>query len=239
MIHVVQAALNGVVKGVEMKIVLRNLSFSYVSASRERKIFENVNFTFGSDRVYSIMGPSGTGKTTLFKLLSNDLEPSEGTILFDDRDSHTLKPQYVRSHIISRIYQDYLLVPYMTAGENILLSREILGTKTSLEEKENAHHLLDLVGIGNLKDTPVRLLSGGEQQRVCIARALASQVPILLADEPTGALDKENTLKIGELLRKVAHERSITVLVATHDPLLAEEVDEQCVIDNFRINSVA
>lgn len=221
-----------------MNIILRDLSFSYASKIRERKIFSDVNFTFEAGKFYSIMGPSGTGKTTFFKLLSQDIKPTCGKIFFDNTDASTLKPQYIRSQIISQIYQEYMLVPYLTAQENILLYREILGFKTTVEEKHNVDHLLSLVGIEEFKDTPVQLLSGGEQQRVCIARSLASNAPILLADEPTGALDQENTAKIALLLREIAHKQDMTVLAATHDPIVAKRADEQCVIDNYCLRFV-
>ncbi|MFD0704579.1 ATP-binding cassette domain-containing protein [Alloscardovia venturai] len=220
-----------------MKISIQNLDFSYENKNthQERCIFAQVNAEFQSGDMYAITGVSGVGKTTLFKLLARQLQFHNGEIKFDSHSINDFSIQKLRQEIISQVYQDYSLIPYMTVRENLLLSVEIAELKVRHSDEERAKELLAELDIEDKYDTLVSDLSGGEQQRVSIARALMLNPQVLLADEPTGALDKENSLLVGEKLHQLAHNRGIIVIVATHDLAIADIADKKYRIEDYSI----
>ncbi|MFC0265161.1 ATP-binding cassette domain-containing protein [Alloscardovia macacae] len=217
-----------------MSILLDDVAFSYNLPKKDgRFIFEHVHAEFSPGHFYAVMGPSGSGKTTLMKLMSMELSPSAGAIHYDDKDITALSRQTLLQTRISRIYQDYLLVPYLSARDNVLLAAEILGKGRTSQDKDRAEELLHTVGLDTeLWNQEVLSLSGGEQQRVAIARAIIRDTPVLLADEPTGSLDDENTMKIAQLLRDIAHERNRVVIACTHDIECARLADDILSIRN-------
>lgn len=190
-----------------------------------RPIFEALDLSFGDGGFWAVMGPSGSGKTTLFRLLSKELEPNAGDIHIDGTSLSAIGSQELRRDVIARIYQEYLLVPYLSALDNILLAREVAGHRNSADELSRARELLSLVGLTDVGSKPAHVLSGGEQQRIAIARALCGSPRVLLADEPTGALDTQSTQRIGELLRDLAHDHGVTIIAGTHDPEFAACTD--------------
>lgn len=207
------------------EIVLDRVSFSYeLPKKRTTLIFDDVTHRFSGGTSAAIMGPSGSGKTTLFRLLSQELTPSNGTISVDGRSLTEIPDLELRRFTVARIYQEYRLIPFLTCLENVQLPQEIAGTLRG--NPNRAIELLDRVGLSKLKDSTVDTLSGGEQQRVAIARALVNRPAVLLADEPTGALDETNTRVVTKLLRDVAHNLDIAVIVATHDQLVAAAADQ-------------
>lgn len=208
-----------------MPVDLENLAFEYRSPAGPRKIFKDVTMSFAPGRFYALMGPSGSGKTTLFRLLTKELEPTFGSLSIDGRQLASIPTRELRGQLVGRIFQDYLLIPFLSPVENILLAGEISRGKVGQADRARAEELLDRVGIP-IEDRAVESLSGGEQQRVAIARALSGSANVLLADEPTGALDARNTEEIASLLVDLAHEESITVIAGTHDQSFAEHADE-------------
>jgi cell division transport system ATP-binding protein len=177
-----------------------------------------------------ITGPSGAGKTTLMKLLIREYSPSQGSITFENRSL----AEYKKSEIpglrrqIGVVFQDYKLIEDMNAWENIALPLYIAGMK-EVEIESRVTDLLNLIGLADKALHFPRQLSGGEAQRVSIARALATGPKVIFADEPTGNLDSEASLKITRLLRKI-NELGTTLLFATHDELVIKELDKAKIV---------
>lgn len=204
---------------------LDNVSFHYGVSKKQRvSIFRNMSHQFTGGTFTAIMGPSGSGKTTLFRIISRELTPTEGAVDISGRDLQSIPDLELRRFLVARIYQEYRLVPFLSALDNVVLAQEVAGTQR--KHPKRAAELLEQVGLSGLENSIVEEMSGGEQQRVAIARALVNDPAILLADEPTGALDEENTHAVTELLRQVAHEFGVIVIVATHDHLVAQAADD-------------
>lgn len=194
---------------------IRNVSYAYKSKNN-KTILNDITAVFKEGIFYSIIGSSGAGKTTLLSLLAGLDTPGRGSILYNGEDIRKNGLNYHRKHHISLVFQNYNLIDYLTAVENVKLG----GSK-------NPEILLKEVGIAEEDwKRNVLQLSGGQQQRVAIARALASDAHILLADEPTGSLDETTADEIITLLKKTAHELGKCVIVVTHSRHLAEEADE-------------
>jgi len=178
---------------------------------------DDVSFEVEPGEFVFLVGESGAGKTTIMRLLTKEMSPTQGVVSFLQKNLAELKKHaipYLRREV-SVVFQDYKLLPDRTVEENIRLPLEIAG-KTAAEMKQRVDDLLDLVGLAEKKlHFPVQL-SGGEAQRVSIARALAIGPKVVFADEPTGNLDHESSLIIGKLLHKI-HELGTTVIMATHN----------------------
>ncbi len=167
----------------------------------------------------SIMGPSGSGKSTLFNAIGGLDKPDEGSVFINDVDMAQLDARelaYLRCHTIGYIFQSYNLIPVMTALENVTLPTIFAGTPTD-QGIERGIELLNIVGLGHRLHHRPTQLSGGQQQRVAIARSLANNPAIILADEPTGNLDLKTGEEIIELLRELNREQGVTIITATHD----------------------
>jgi len=176
-----------------------------------------------------VVGPSGAGKSTLIKLLLKELEPTKGTILLDGKNItkvHQRRVPKIRAKT-GVVFQDFRLLPNKTAYENIAFALEITHTKGK-EIKPRVMKMLDLVGLkGKGKSKPSEL-SGGEQQRVCIARALINDPPILICDEPTGNLDPETSWEIMRLLRSI-NKAGTTIIMVTHDKEIVNDMRKRVV----------
>lgn len=186
----------------------------------DKPALENVSFEIDKGELVLITGPSGSGKTTLLKLITKELEPSTGEIFFGDQDLGKLKRSKIPYHRrkIGAVFQDYKLLPELNVWENIALALSILGHPDS-EIEEKVTDLLKLVGLADKAYLFPHQLSGGEAQRISIARALSTAPQIIFADEPTGNLDAENSLIVAKLLKKI-NELGTTVIVTTHDPVV-------------------
>jgi cell division transport system ATP-binding protein len=184
---------------------------------------DTVSFVVSPGEFVIVVGPSGAGKTTLVKLLTREELPTEGKVRFEDRDIAALSPKELISHRreLGIVYQNYRLLPKKTASENVALALEVLG-RPDHEIKEIVPHVLSLVGLEERAKHFPGQLSGGEQQRLTIARAVAPEPKVLIADEPTGNIDPESAWAIVKLLEKI-NKMGTTVLVATH---AAEIVDK-------------
>lgn len=189
---------------------------------------DGVSFEVPEGSFASIVGRSGSGKSTLLALLGALDAPSSGSIKVGDVEITRLsasKQVAYRRNRIGFVFQQYNLIPNLTAAENVMLPMEFAGTKASVR-KHRAHDLLNQVGItGNKLGRRPGKLSGGEQQRVSIARALANSPKLILADEPTGNLDSRNGKRIVNLLKELAHNQQTTIVVVTHDRGLASRTD--------------
>ncbi|KAF1296765.1 ABC transporter [Enterococcus sp. JM4C] len=205
----------------------KNLSYFYQDGDQRRFILKDTNISFEKGKFYTILGQSGSGKTTFLSLISALDEPKEGEILLDGQDIKKIGYEKFRRNEISIIFQSYNLVPYLTALENVLVAMSITENELPENHREVAYNLLDYIGITkNKADRMVNQLSGGEQQRVAIARALATNVDIILADEPTGNLDEEMEQEIVDIFKRLAKEHGKCVIVVTHSNEIAKQSDE-------------
>jgi len=175
----------------------------------------------------SIMGPSGSGKSTLFNMIGGLDKPTEGTVFIDEVDIAQLDAfelAWLRCRKIGYIFQTFNLIPVMTALENITLPMIFAGANLD-EQMENGRKLLEAVGIAHRMHNKPSQLSGGQQQRVAIARSLANNPSIVLADEPTGNLDQKTGKEIIELLKRLNKESGVTIITATHDDKMLDVSD--------------
>lgn len=205
-------------------LTLNNVSYQYDDG--KKNVLQKLNAEFQKGKLYAIMGKSGAGKSTLLSLISGLDLCTDGTIEFDGRDMRELDRDQYRARSIGVIFQGYNLLTNATALENVILSMNISGVK-STHKKDDALALLSKVGIDEeTARRPVLKLSGGEQQRVGIARALSHQPEIVIADEPTGNLDGETGENIMNIFRTLAHEENKCVIVVTHSKSVLQYADE-------------
>lgn len=201
---------------------VENVGFSY---DKEKFVLKDIDLSFEEGKVYGIFGKSGAGKTTLLSLLAGLEVTTEGSILYKQKDLKKINRDDYRCNEIGVIFQSYNLLPHLTALENVLLSMDISHIKGK-DKKEKALDLLKKVGLGEEKaNRRVLILSGGEQQRVAIARAIAYDSELILADEPTGNLDKETEDEIISLFLSLAHTEKKCVIIISHSTKVKEKAD--------------
>lgn len=207
-----------------MKLLdIKDVFFTYPDGDSVRTILDHVNVTFEKGSMYAIVGSSGSGKTTFLTLIAGLDSAQEGSITFKGKDIAEIGLWEYRRNHVGMVFQSYNLIPYMTGLENVLVAMGISG-KTHM--KDSAYELLQSIGIEkNKANRNVRRLSGGEQQRIAIARAMANQPDIIVADEPTGNLDGETEDTIIGLFRKLATEKDKCVIVVTHSEKVAKQAD--------------
>ncbi len=206
------------------KLKIENITYTYRNAGR--MALNNVSCEFPSGRVSAVIGPSGSGKTTLLSILAGLDRPSGGKVLLDNTDLSGMDLDKYRRQDVSVIFQAFQLFPLLTVMENVCYPMELNGVSKK-EAQERAKDILHQIGIKEeqWKRYPSHI-SGGEQQRVAIARSLASGAGVLLADEPTGNLDGENRHNVVDILLKLAHEKGYCVVIVTHDLAVADAADE-------------
>lgn len=205
------------------ELMLQNVGYRYRNA--EKDVLQNISVDFEAGKLYAIVGPSGSGKSTLLSLMAGLDRPGVGTILLDGKPYSSMDLDQVRRERLSMIFQAFQLFPLLTAIENVCFPMRANGVAKK-QAQEQAESLLRSVGIGEekFKRYPANL-SGGEQQRVAIARALSTGAGVILADEPTGNLDGENSAQVMELLLGLAHQANRCVIVVTHDLEIAQQAD--------------
>ncbi len=191
---------------------LKNVSYAY---EKGKAVLQNVSGSLETGKMYAILGPSGSGKTTLLSLLGGLDVPAQGSVLFDGEDITAKGLEHHRRNHISLIFQSYNLIDYMTPIENVRLTAKLdaapILKRLGLEQDEITRNVLKL--------------SGGQQQRAAIARALASDAPVILADEPTGNLDADTAEEITAILKESAHAFEKCVVVVTHSGEVAKQAD--------------
>ncbi len=204
-------------------LTLENVSYTYPGGTSP--VVKNADYAFEAGTIYAVVGPSGSGKSTLLSMLAGLDIPGEGDVVLGEENLKSLDLDKYRREGVSIIFQAFCLLPLLTVRENVCLPMEMQGIPEN-EARQRAAEALVKVGIEESKHKRFpSALSGGEQQRVAIARSLCSGAPVLLADEPTGNLDGENTRIVMEILRRLAHEENRCVIVVTHDPEVAEAAD--------------
>ena len=217
------------------QIKVESVSYSYQNKYQTVEAVKEVTCTFETGKMYVITGESGSGKSTFLSLLAGLDISKNGTITVDGEDLSRIDRDAYRREKVAVIYQAFHLFPLLTALENVMYPLEIQGVARK-EARERAEEYLKEVGIDEKKfEKYPRMMSGGEQQRTAVARAMASGGRILLADEPTGNLDTENEEKIVELLISLAHDRDFTVIMVTHNRQIADRADVRLVMKDGRM----
>ena len=207
----------------------------YVNGDHEQRALDGVQLSLEEGKFIVVLGPSGAGKSTLLNLIGGLDSPTEGKITVAGRDISTLTNNELaeyRAETVGFVFQSYNLIPTLTVSENVALVKQI--AHDALEPGE----VLDAVGLGDHGEKFPSELSGGEQQRVSIARALAKNPKILLCDEPTGALDSETGVRVLALLLKMAREYGKTIIIVTHNQNIAKMADVVVRVKNGRIKAV-
>lgn len=203
-------------------LTLKDVSYTY---DKRKMVIKNMNLDFEAGTLYAIVGESGAGKTTLLSMLSGLTKPTMGQIIYNGKNIAKLNPYTYRSKYVGVIFQSYNLLPHLNAVENVILSMDVSGKEIPNKQKK-AQELLRSVGLGEeLWNRRILKLSGGEQQRVAIARTLAFDSDVILADEPTGNLDGRTQDAIMDIFMKLAREQNKCIIIVTHSPEVAQLVD--------------
>jgi len=222
---------------IEGVIAIRNLSMRLTSGGREVSILDDIAFDVPAKQFVAIVGPSGSGKSTLLGLIAGMDTPTSGTISLEGQEITNLSEDELarlRRRKIGYVFQSFHLIPTLTAQENVAVPLELAGDSEA-ESKANA--LLWAVGLGSRRHHYPAQLSGGEQQRVSVARAFANNPAILLADEPTGNLDTATGKQVIDLLIRLNRDHGSTLVLVTHDPALAAHAERIVCLRDGRIIS--
>lgn len=205
---------------------VKNLTKTYNSGSKSLTVLDSVNFSLNPGDTFSIVGPSGSGKTTLLGLCAGLDRASEGSVMLNGVTLDNLNEDEraaVRNQHVGFIFQNFQLIPTLTALENVMVPLELRGEKNVAKV---SMELLDRVGLAARHDHYPTQLSGGEQQRVSLARAFSNRPKILFADEPTGNLDEETSAKVEELIFEINKSSGTTLVMVTHDLDLAAKTEK-------------
>lgn len=210
----------------EKVLSLKNVSYRYKDAAKDEFVLKNINYEFEKGKTYAIKGRSGSGKTTLLSLISGLEKKYSGEILYKDKSLSKMNLDKYRSQNVGIVFQSYNLLPHLTALENIILSMDISKVKVK-NKKKLALDLMEDVGLSkNMANRRILKLSGGEQQRIAIARSLSYNPEIILADEPTGNLDHDTETEILSIFNDLAHKQNKCVIIVTHSQNVCNLVDE-------------
>ena len=214
---------------------LDNINLNYHVNGSDIKVLKNINFVINKNERVAIIGESGSGKTSLLMLMSGLENPTTGSIFFDSEDFSKIsekKKTQIRKKKIGLIFQQFYLIPNYTALENVMFPMQI---NQIHDEKKKASSILSDVGLAHRKNNLPSELSGGEQQRVAIARAISFNPEIILADEPTGNLDRKNTELVSDLLLNYSYKKKISLILVTHNMNLAKKCDRVIKLFDGRI----
>ncbi len=212
-----------------------NLTKTYKSGGRELTVLDTVSFKLEAGDTFSIVGPSGSGKTTLLGLCAGLDRASSGSVILSGVNLDKLNEDQraaVRNQHVGFIFQNFQLIPTLTALENVMVPLELRGERNA---SKHAMELLERVGLANRHDHYPLQLSGGEQQRISLARAFSNRPKILFADEPTGNLDEETGTKVEQLLFDLNREAGTTLVVVTHDMELAAKTQRMIKLKGGRV----
>ena len=216
-------------------IQISGLNKSLYGGGHRVDILNDINLTIPSGQLVAITGASGSGKTTLLSLMAGLDAPTDGTILIDNQNITKFNEDELaelRSQRFGFIFQNFHLIPTLTALENVVLSAELNGSN---ESQKKSAELLDVVGLKERFHHYPAQLSGGEQQRLCLARAFVNEPDIVLADEPTGNLDSKNSKHILSLMIDLHQKKKATVVLVTHESDIAEKAERTLVMGDGKI----
>ena len=223
----------------DIAIKIENLSKEFGKNDSKVSVIDGANFTLNKGEFVALVAPSGSGKTTLLMMLGCVLEPSAGTITIGDKKVYDKKwlikdDRELRRKKIGFIFQAHYLIPFLNIEENITLLPYQNGEEKSVVEKR-VKNIMDYLDMSDkMKNMPSEL-SGGQNQRIAIARALANNPDIILADEPTAALDQERAKSVVEMLKKITREKNVTIIMVTHDERLLPYCDKILTIKDKKI----
>ena len=204
---------------------LDNISLNYHLNGNDIKVLKNINLEINKNERVAIIGESGSGKTSLLMLMSGLEEPTTGSIFFNNENFSKIsekKKTQIRKRKIGLVFQQFYLIPNYTALGNVMFPMQINNIS---DKKKKANLILSEIGLGHRKNNLPSELSGGEQQRVAIARAISFNPEIILADEPTGNLDKKNTELVTNLLLEYSYKKKFSLILVTHNMKLTKECD--------------
>jgi lipoprotein-releasing system ATP-binding protein len=217
---------------------LKNINKIYFGAVNTQVLFD-INLTFEESSFNSIVGESGSGKSTLLNIISTLDKPSTGDVIINNVKTTSLNKDKVaelRNKTIGFVFQFHYLLPEFTAIENVLIPYLIGNKKPSKEILQRADELFELTGLSKVKNNPATKMSGGQQQRTAVVRALINNPRIFLADEPTGNLDSQSTMTMYKLFREINSKYGTTFIIVTHDRKIAEETDRIIEIKDGKIS---
>ncbi len=220
-------------------IVAKDLEQTYMSGGRPLTVLQDINLSIEHREVVAIVGPSGSGKTTLLGLFAGLDLPSGGSVTLDGQNLNELSEDdraLLRAESVGFVFQSFQLIPTLTALENVLVPLELLPSGVA-DSEDGARELLDRVGLAARTDHYPSQLSGGEQQRVGLARAFANEPSVLFADEPTGNLDTDTGRHVIELLMELNREAGTTLVLVTHDIDLASQSHRVVRLSSGRVAS--
>ena len=231
MIKTITAASSGIPSSISSDdhplLSIKSISYAYKDGSELRFILKNISYNFDLGCFYAIMGSSGSGKTTLLSIMGALDVPRSGSVFCQGKNIEMLGYDNYRRNKIGMVFQNYSLIPWLTAIENVALAMYSTDNKVPANHYSVSANLLDYLGIDNNRaKRRVPELSGGEQQRVAIARSLATNAVLILADEPTGNLDEKSSEEIIQIFRQLAHVHNRCVIVVTHDSEIASMADK-------------
>ena len=216
-------------------IQVSGLNKSLYGGGHRVDILNEINLVIPTGQFIAITGASGSGKTTLLSLIAGLDEPTQGKIIIDNQDITKLNEDELaelRGQHFGFIFQNFNLIPTLTALENVVLSAELNGTNGA---QKKSIDLLNIVGLSKRNHHYPVQLSGGEQQRLCLARAFVNQPNIILADEPTGNLDSQNSKRVLDLMTNLHHEKKATILLVTHEEDVAQKAERIIVMGDGKI----
>ncbi|PYR05220.1 MAG: ABC transporter ATP-binding protein [Acidobacteria bacterium] len=220
-------------------IEARDLIKTYAQGEAAMRALDGVSIDIHAGELMLLAGPSGSGKTTLLSIIGCILRPSTGTLRVMGDDVSRMRERdlpAIRRERIGFVFQAFNLFPTLTAAQNVALALDLKGV-AGRAARDRAAALLDQVGLGNKIDSYPADLSGGQKQRIAIARALAGNPPVILADEPTAALDSQSGRAVMDLLQRLAHERGRAVAIVTHDNRMLGYADRTVRMEDGRIVS--
>ena len=218
---------------------LENINYSYIDGGYERQILKDLSYTLEKGKFDTILGPSGSGKTTLLSIIAGLDTAKSGEIYFEGKNIKEIGLHKYRRNAISIVFQQYNLISYLTGLENVMLAMSETDNKLPKDRKNVAYNLLERFGIVRSKaDRMVNQLSGGEQQRVAIARSLASNVDLIFADEPTGNLDTATEREIIAIFKELSQEFGKTIIVVTHSNTVSEMSDLRVLLKDGKLNEL-
>ncbi len=223
-----------------MLLQLKNISKGYGEFGTHsfRPVLKELNLEIGKGEKIAIIGPSGSGKTTLLNLVGALDLPDSGEVIFDGKNITGYSKRELatfRNQHLGFIFQLHHLMPQLNLWENVLLPLLPQGNSVSKGQKEWAEYLINKVGIWEQRNQKPSEMSGGECQRTAVVRALINRPQLILADEPTGALDEENAAALSELLIQLSDDENITLVTVTHSSELAEQMDKKLILRNGKL----
>lgn len=222
-------------------VVCKKISHRYKNAFVEEKVLEDIDLTLEKGKIYCLLGPSGSGKTTLLNIMGGLLNPSDGEVFIEGEDITKYNEDQLASLRVNKIgyiFQNYNLIPFLNVKDNIFLQHRIAGNDIS-SKMELYKRIVTRLGLDGKENSYADQLSGGQQQRVAIARCLIMEPSIILADEPTGNLDAENTNVFIRLIKDVMKGQDTTFVIVTHDERLCKYCDHVIRLFDHKIQYVS